>query len=211
MLDKQERHLEKQMEEAKRTALQKSRKGNKKAAMFQLKRKKMFEKRLNQLYGQRENVERLINAMEVVAFNKQNIERLKAGKIALEQTIKEVDVDNVEEMMEDIKESVDMADEIGEAMSRSLGNEEYDEEDLEKELEDLQNEEMEAEMLQAPEVPVDSKVSNKKEEVVTKDKSVDVLSELASAPAVPSGAPKPQKQTEKKDAQLESITAGLGL
>jgi len=121
------------------------------------------------------------------------------------------DVDNVEEMMEDIKESVDMADEIGEAMSRSLGNEEYDEEDLEKELEDLQNEEMEAEMLQAPEVPVDSKVSNKKEEVVTKDKSVDVLSELASAPAVPSGAPKPQKQTEKKDAQLESITAGLGL
>jgi len=90
MLDKQERHLEKQMEEAKRTALQKSRKGNKKAAMFQLKRKKMFEKRLNQLYGQRENVERLINAMEVVAFNKQNIERLKAGKIALEQTIKEV-------------------------------------------------------------------------------------------------------------------------
>jgi len=212
MLDKQEKLLEKKMDEARRTAVQKSRKGNKKAAIFQLKKRKMCEKRLNQLYGQRENVERLINAMEVVAFNKQHIERLKAGKIALEQTMKEVDVDNVEEMMEDIKENIDMADEIGEAMGRSLGNEEYDDEDLEKELEDLQNEEMEAEMLKAPEVPAnENKVNNKKEEVVAKDKTVDVLSELASAPAVPSGAPKPQKQTEKKDAQLESITAGLGL
>jgi len=164
MLDKQEKLLEKKMDEARRTAVQKSRKGNKKAAIFQLKKRKMCEKRLNQLYGQRENVERLINAMEVVAFNKQHIERLKAGKIALEQTMKEVDVDNVEEMMEDIKENIDMADEIGEAMGRSLGNEEYDDEDLEKELEDLQNEEMEAEMLKAPEVPAnENKVNNKKE------------------------------------------------
>ena len=64
------------------------------AAIFQLKRKKMFEKRLNQLYGQRENVERLINAMEVVAFNKANIDKLKAGKDALSQAVAEVYVSN---------------------------------------------------------------------------------------------------------------------
>jgi len=50
----------------------------------------MFEKRLNQLYGQRENVEKLINAMEVVAFNAKHIEKLKAGKNELQQAIKEV-------------------------------------------------------------------------------------------------------------------------
>eukprot|EP00954_Amorphochlora_amoebiformis_P017939 1322597-Amorphochlora_amoeboformis.AAC.3 len=88
----------------------------------------MFEKRLNQLYGQRENVERLINAMEVVAFNKVNIEKLKAGKEALTSAIKEVDVDNVNELMDDINEQVSMADEIGEAMGQTVGSDEIDEE-----------------------------------------------------------------------------------
>jgi len=128
MLDKQEKHLEKKMREAQKLALKKSRSKQKKAAIFQLKRKRMYEKRLNQLYGQRENVERLINAMEVVAFNKANIEKLKAGKEALSAAIKEVDVDNVNELMDDINEQVSMADEIGEAMGQTVGNEEYDEE-----------------------------------------------------------------------------------
>mmetsp|Transcript_3460 Transcript_3460/g.6472 ORF Transcript_3460/g.6472 Transcript_3460/m.6472 type:complete len:235 (+) Transcript_3460:298-1002(+) len=207
MLDKQEKHLEKQMEEARKLALKKSRQKNKKAAIFQLKRKKMFEKRLNQLYGQRENVERLINAMEVVAFNKANIDKLKAGKDALSQAVAEVDVDNVNELMDDINEQVSMADEIGEAMGQTLG-EELDEEDLEKELEELQNEEMEAEMLQAPEVPVsEQKIEQKESKVEQKD--ADVLAELKSAPSAPKTVVKPA--AKEKDAELEAVAASLGI
>mmetsp|Transcript_15902 Transcript_15902/g.22254 ORF Transcript_15902/g.22254 Transcript_15902/m.22254 type:complete len:207 (+) Transcript_15902:256-876(+) len=206
MLDKQEKHLEKKMDEARRLALQKSRQKNKKAAIFQLKRKRMFEKRLNQLYGQRENVEKLINAMEVVAFNAKHIEKLKAGKNELQQAIKEVDVDNVNELMDDINEQIGMADEIGEAMGQTLGNDDVEEEDLEKELEDLQNEEMEAELLQAPEVPIkENKVESKESKNIV---TADVLSELKSAPAAPISAP---KQKQKHDAQLEAVTAGLGI
>eukprot|EP00470_Lotharella_oceanica_P001182 CAMPEP_0170177924 /NCGR_PEP_ID=MMETSP0040_2-20121228/11404_1 /TAXON_ID=641309 /ORGANISM="Lotharella oceanica, Strain CCMP622" /LENGTH=235 /DNA_ID=CAMNT_0010420807 /DNA_START=83 /DNA_END=790 /DNA_ORIENTATION=+ len=208
MLDKQEAHLEKKMEEARKMALQKSRQKNKKAAIFQLKRKKMFEKRLNQLYGQRENVERLINAMETVAFNKANIEKLKKGKEALAQTIEEVDVDKVNELMDDVNEQVAMADEIGEAMAQTLGNDDIEEEDLEKELEELQNEEMEAEMLQAPEVPMSEEKSEKVEQKqpATVEVKGDILAELASAPSAPVSKPE-----AKQDKELEAVTASLGI
>eukprot|EP00467_Chlorarachnion_reptans_P010010 CAMPEP_0114514362 /NCGR_PEP_ID=MMETSP0109-20121206/16112_1 /TAXON_ID=29199 /ORGANISM="Chlorarachnion reptans, Strain CCCM449" /LENGTH=231 /DNA_ID=CAMNT_0001694395 /DNA_START=79 /DNA_END=774 /DNA_ORIENTATION=+ len=204
MLDKQEKHLEKKMKDAQREALKKSRAKNKRGAIFELKRKKMFEKRLNQLYGQRENVERLINAMEVVAFNKETIETMKKGKEALTQTIKEVDVDDVNELMDDINEQVSMADEIGEAMGQTLGNEEYDEDELEKELEDLQNEEMEAEMLKAPDVPLEQK-EVKEEKEINKEEDAEILNELKSAPAAPTKKPK------IADKELDAVTASLGI
>jgi len=59
-------------------------------ALFHLKRKKMLEKRLNQLYGQRENVERLVNAMETVTFQKANIEKMKGAQQALKAGIEEL-------------------------------------------------------------------------------------------------------------------------
>jgi len=208
MLDKQETHLEKKMKDATKAALKKSRAKNKRGAIFELKRKKMFEKRLNQVYGQRENVERLINAMEVVSFNKETIETMKRGKVALEATIKEVDVDEVNDLMDDINENVAMADEVAEAMGQTIGNTDVDEEELEAELEALQNEEMEAKMLEVPELPVDEKEETKQESK-EQESEEEIFSALSDAPAVPSTSTLPKTSNESKE--LDAVTASLGI
>mmetsp|Transcript_19481 Transcript_19481/g.37704 ORF Transcript_19481/g.37704 Transcript_19481/m.37704 type:complete len:237 (-) Transcript_19481:266-976(-) len=207
MLDKQEKNLEKQMAEATKMALKKSRQKNKKGALFHLKRKKMLEKRLNQLYGQRENVERLVNAMETVTFQKANIEKMKGAQQALKAGIEELDVDEVTEVMDDINENIAMADEIGEAMSETVGAD-VDEEDLEAELAELENEAMDEEMLKEPELPVIEQKTRSAEK--KRDTTQEILAELEGAPNVPV-EPVTVKSEGKRDVELDAVTASLGI
>eukprot|EP00954_Amorphochlora_amoebiformis_P017940 1322597-Amorphochlora_amoeboformis.AAC.4 len=70
---------------------------------------------------------------------------------------------------------------------------------------------MEAEMLQAPDLPVsEGKVEVKESKKV--EAKEDILAELAAAPAAPSARPKKQKTEKKKqDAELDAVTASLGI
>jgi hypothetical protein len=46
---------------------------------------------------------------------------MRKGADALKRTVKETDVDKVADVMDDINESMALADELGEAMSQSIG------------------------------------------------------------------------------------------
>jgi len=155
-LDKQEVHLGKQIAGAVAEAKKKSKAKDKKGALFQIKRKRMFEKQVEQIYGKKQNIEMQIMALESAASNKEVLDVMKVGAGALKQAIQATDVEKVEQVMEDTTEAIQMGEEIGEAMSNPIGQP-LDEADLSKELEEMEQEMTEEELLEAPVVPVVSK------------------------------------------------------
>ena len=72
-LEKKETLLEKRIQECVTKAKQKSKRKDKKGALFELKKKKQLENQLNSLQGKRLNLETQINAMEDAQMNKETI------------------------------------------------------------------------------------------------------------------------------------------
>jgi len=153
VLEKRENHLGKQMAVALNEAKKKSKAKDKRGALFQLKRKKLYEKQIDQIYGKKTNIEVQIMTLEAAAGNTEVLSAMRKGADALKRTVKETDVDKVADVMDDINESMGLADELGEAMSVPIGPQ-LDEDELSKELEDMENELNDEEMLKAPVVPI---------------------------------------------------------
>merc|ERR1719296_292331 len=78
-LDKRATHLEKQIGQCLAIAKQKSAAKDKRGALFQLKRKKMFEKQVEQIEGKKMGLEMQIMAMESAAGNTEVIDAMSSG------------------------------------------------------------------------------------------------------------------------------------
>jgi len=199
-LDKREKHLEKQIAQAIAEAKKKSKMKDKRGALFQIKRKRMYEKQIEQIYGKKSNIETQIMALEAAASNKEVLDVMKVGKDALKSAIQATDVEQVEQTMEDINEQIAMGDEIGDAMSNPIGQP-VDEEDLAKELEEMEQEMTEEELLEAPVVP---KVTLKPGSQKAKTTDKAPVEETKAKPVV---ADKPEP---KKAVAVGGAAAGAG-
>jgi len=144
--------------------------------------------------------------LEAAAGNTEVLAAMRQGADALKRTVKETDVDKVADVMDDINESMALADELGEAMSQSIGPP-IDEDELNAELEEMENELTDQEMLKAVDVPA-HKVKTPagavaaEKEPETKKTTAKVsaaaeaggaAAEVAAAPAA-AAAPAPSKQ-----------------
>jgi len=190
-LDKREKHLEKQITQAVAEARKKSKAKDKRGALFQIKRKRMYEKQIEQIWGKKSNIETQVMALESAASNKEVLDVMKIGKDALNTAIQATDVENVEQTMEDINEQIAMGDEIGDAMSNPIGAP-MDEVDLENELKEMQDQMDEDELLAAPVVP---KVNIKEK---PQGKVVNPVSPKMEKPVVKEESKKPVEKVESK-------------
>jgi charged multivesicular body protein 4 len=163
MLEKREEFLEKCINKFK-TEAKITLKTNKQKTLLLLKKAKMNEKQLLSIYGQKENLELQICALEQGINNKNIIISMKHGKDAIEKMTKTMDVDSIEDLMDSIADGMEMSGEIAGVMARPLG-EVYDDDDL---LSELMEEETEL-VLQS--VPV-------KKEETTEEKELDELKNL---------------------------------
>eukprot|EP01083_Nonionella_stella_P279094 949388_1 len=143
-LEKKEVHLDKQMQVCLNNARAQSKKRNKKGALFQLKKKKEYEKQLESIQSDKLNLETQIMALEDATLNAETFKSMKTSANAMKCTIKEADLDKADELMEDINEAMDQVNEMNEAMRQPLGHV-MDDDELEDELAEL--EELEADEL----------------------------------------------------------------
>lgn len=158
---------------------------NKRAAIQALKRKKRYEKQLQQIDGTLSTIEMQREALESANTNTAVLTTMKNAADALKQAHKNMDVDQVHDMMDDIAEQQDVAKEISDAISNPVAfGQDIDEDELEKELEELEQEEFDKEFLgvagpstELPEVPTEEIKDKAKE----KKKPAEVTS--TSAPA----------------------------
>ncbi|KAK9248015.1 Snf7-domain-containing protein [Lipomyces tetrasporus] len=151
MLSKKEKHTEQKIAEQESIA-RKNVNTNKLVAKNALKRKKMFESELERVQGQIATLEAQSNAIESANINFETMKVMQSGAKAMKQIHGNMNIDKVDATMDEIREQVALSEEIGEAISRPLG-ETVDEDELEDELEALQQEELDAKMLNAGRVP----------------------------------------------------------
>ncbi|KAI8068383.1 Snf7 family [Gongronella butleri] len=122
--------------------------GHKKQALLALKKKKYQEQLLEKTEQQLINLEELTHTIEYALVEKQVMEGLKQGNQVLTDIHKEMSLEDVDKLMDDTAEAIAYQEEIDQAISGLLSPE--DEEDILKELEQLQVEEMQAELPSVP-------------------------------------------------------------
>jgi len=124
-----------------------------KRAMEVLKRKKMYEGQRDMVCGQQFNIDQASFGIESAKANVQTIAAMKGANQELKRTLKkDLNIDDVEDLADDMAEMMDDFNEINEALGRNFATpDDIDEADLDAELELLEDEmfEEEAEALDA--------------------------------------------------------------
>lgn len=123
--------------------------------MMALKRKKMYEQQRENLRGARFNLESQVLAIENANVNKETIDAMRTGAQAMKSIHGELNIDKVENTMDDIREQMDLANEITASISQPLGMDMgLDMDELDAELEQLEQEELDATLLDAKAGPL---------------------------------------------------------
>jgi len=197
MLIKKQEFLEKKIEAEVATA-RKNAKTNKRSALQALKRKKRYDRQLQQIDGTLTTIEQQREALEGANTNTAVLQTMGEAAKALKKAHADMDVDQVHDMMDDIAEQQDVAREISEAISNPVAfGQEFDEDELEAELneleaelEDAEQEELDKELLKVDPVPANS------------------LPEVPTAePAAAKKVTPAKKKVEEEDDELAELAA----
>nr|XP_020476887.1 charged multivesicular body protein 4b [Monopterus albus] len=148
MLTKKQEFLEKKIDQELVTAKKNGTK-NKRAALQALKRKKRYEKQLAQIDGTLSTIEFQREALENANTNTEVLKNMGLAAKAMKAAHEYMDIDKVDDLMADITEQQEVAQEISDVISRPIGfGEEYDEDELMAELEDMEQEELDKNLLE---------------------------------------------------------------
>jgi len=185
MLTKKSDFLEKKVEQELSTAKKNGTK-NKRAALQALKRKKRYEKQLQQIDGTLSTIEFQREALENASTNTEVLKVMGDAAKALKGAHKNMDIDDVHNLMDDVAEQQEIANEISEAISNPVGfGQDVDEDDLMAELEELEQEDLDSQLLEVggpatedlPSVPTAEPVAPSRPKAKAED---DEMAELAA-------------------------------
>jgi len=114
----------------------------KQRAMRVLKQKRLYEGQRGQLYDQQFNIEQVSFATQNIKDTTQQVQAMKAANKELKQqfkTNKELDIDAIDKMQDEMADLMDMSNEIQEALGRNYAvPDEIDDAELMGELEGLE-------------------------------------------------------------------------
>ncbi|KOS39048.1 hypothetical protein ACN38_g10137 [Penicillium nordicum] len=157
MLQKRERHLETQISEQEAMA-RKNVNTDKNAAKNALRRKKVHDKNLEQTTAQIMQLEQQIYSIEAANINHETLAAMKQAGAAMKQIHGGMKLEDVDKTMEELQDQHALSAEIGSVITSFPIGEQPDEEELDAELEDLEQETMDAKMLHTGTVPVGSQL-----------------------------------------------------
>lgn len=184
MLNKKSDYLEKKIAQEISIAKKNGTK-NKRVALQALKRKKRYEKQLQQIDGTLSTIEFQREALENASTNTEVLKIMGYAAKALKNAHQDMDVDKVHDLMDDVAEQQEIANEISEAISNPVGfGSEVDDDELMAELEELEQEELDEQLLN-----VEPAVGE-------------------TLPSVPSAEPaKPSKVATEEDEDMKELAA----
>jgi len=123
-------------------------------AMRCLQQKKVYERQRDQLYGQQLNIDQAKFAQDSVKDNIQLVKAMKETQKGLKKDMKQINIDQVEDLHDDMSDLLEDADEVNDIMGRAYGvPEAVDEEGLMDELEAMEGELEVESSAEAEEVP----------------------------------------------------------
>eukprot|EP01092_Planopodium_desertum_P014236 TRINITY_DN7120_c0_g1_i1.p1 TRINITY_DN7120_c0_g1~~TRINITY_DN7120_c0_g1_i1.p1 ORF type:complete len:218 (-),score=28.43 TRINITY_DN7120_c0_g1_i1:104-757(-) len=191
MLEKRAAHLKKKADDE--TLKAKAAAGkNKKLALQHLKRKKLYQSQVDKIEGSMMTLEQQCMAIEGATTNMLAMDAMRTGATAMKNIHKHMTVDDVDKTMDDIRDQMDVASEIGDAISQPLGEGTLaDEDELESELAELEEADLKEQL---------------------EDISTDSLPVPAKkVPAVAAEAPKVKVKISDEDAELAALEAEMAI
>ncbi|XP_040997448.1 vacuolar protein sorting-associated protein 32 homolog 2-like [Juglans microcarpa x Juglans regia] len=159
MLEKKENVLLKKASAEVEKAKEFTRAKNKKAAIQCLKKKKLYEQQIEQLGNFQLRIHDQMILLEGAKATTETVDALRTGAAAMKAMHKATNIDDVDKTMDEINEQTENMKQIQEALSAPIGaSADFDEDELEAELEELEGAELEEQLLQpattAPAAPV---------------------------------------------------------
>ncbi|XP_042450376.1 vacuolar protein sorting-associated protein 32 homolog 2-like [Zingiber officinale] len=159
MLEKKEKVLLKKSDAEIEKAKQFTKTKNKRAAIQCLKRKRLYEQQIEQLGNFQLRIHDQIILLEGAKATTETVDALRTGASAMKAMQKAVNIDDVDKTMDEINEQTENMKQIQEALATPIGSAaDFDEDELEAELEELEGAELEEQLLQpaaaAPVAPV---------------------------------------------------------
>ncbi|KAF3788784.1 Vacuolar sorting-associated protein [Nymphaea thermarum] len=159
MLEKKEKVLQKKAAAEVERAKEFTRAKNKRAAIQCLKRKKMYEQQIETLGNFQLRIHDQMIMLEGAKATTETVDALRTGAAAMKAMQKATNIDDVDKTMDEINEQTENMKQIQEALAAPIGAAaDFDEDELEAELEELEGAELEEQLLQpattAPAAPV---------------------------------------------------------
>jgi charged multivesicular body protein 4 len=155
LLRKRQDVLEKKIDEELRVAKANGVK-NKRLALQALKRKKRYEQQLNQIDGTLTTLEYQRESLENANTNTEVLKTMGLAAKAFKSAHLELDVDKVQDLKDEIAEQQELANEISTVISSPIGlDAQLDDEELLKELEELEQETLDDQLLNIPPAATD--------------------------------------------------------
>uniref|UniRef100_A0ACD5XR29 Uncharacterized protein n=4 Tax=Avena sativa TaxID=4498 RepID=A0ACD5XR29_AVESA len=149
MLEKKEKVLEKKAAGELEKAKDFSKAKNKRAAIQSLKRKKMYEQQIEQLGNFQLRIHDQMIMLEAAKATTETVDALRTGAKAMKAMQKATNIDDVDKTMDEINEQTENMKQIQDALSAPIGaSADYDEDELEAELEELEGAELESQLLE---------------------------------------------------------------
>jgi len=164
LLEKREEHLNKQIKSLKTNA-KKTKDENKSKCLFFLKKAKIYQNQLENIFNTKYNIEVQLNTLYQSIVNKEVINSLSVVKDTVQHY--HVEVEKTEKLMEDLQENIQDINEVSSVLSKPLGDI-HDEDDLLKELDELEID------LCFPNIP-DTILQNQKEKEEEELKKLNVI------------------------------------
>ncbi|KAH7286593.1 hypothetical protein KP509_32G014400 [Ceratopteris richardii] len=166
MLEKKEKVLQKKIALEVEKAKEYTKAKNKRAAIQCLKRKKLYEVQVEQLGNFQLRIHDQMILLEGAKATTETVDALRTGAAAMKAMHKSTNIDDVDKTMDEINEQTENMKQIQDALATPIGAAaDFDEDELEAELEELEEAELEEQLLQpattAPAAPLPSAPAQK--------------------------------------------------
>jgi len=102
-----------------------------------LKQKKQYESQADNLRNQSFNMEQVNYNTQMLKDTKTTVNAMKMGVKEMKKEFKNVNIDQIEDMQDELGDMMEDANEVQEALGRTYGMPDIDEDDLEAELDAL--------------------------------------------------------------------------
>ncbi|KAL6641996.1 hypothetical protein ACP70R_020177 [Stipagrostis hirtigluma subsp. patula] len=182
MLEKKERFLQNKCSAEVERAKDYTKAKNKNAAIQCLKKKKLYETQIEQLANFQLRVHDQIIMLENAKATTDTVDALRSGSSAVKAIQQSLSIDDIENAIEEANEHTESMKQIQEALASPIGaSADFDEDELEAELEDLEEEELDEELPEPParlSVPVEQLAN-----ATSSSKQASDLSELTKLQA----------------------------
>ncbi|XP_054787339.1 vacuolar protein sorting-associated protein 32 homolog 2-like [Prosopis cineraria] len=188
MLEKKENLLAKKVAAEVEKAKDYTRAKNKRAAIQCLKKKRLYEQQIEQLGNFQLRVHDQMIMLEGAKATTETVDALRTGASAMKAMAKATNIDDVDRTMDEINEQTENMKQIQEALATPIGaSADFDEDELEAELEELEGAELEEQLLQpattAPAAPVQVPAGRQPAHPVPPQKQTAEEDELAALQA----------------------------